>query len=90
MLQNSLFFSFRHRIKNANSNVNYKEFNSYFGNEEDIPLEKNYPKENTIEAEIQDGDTLQKIALRFNCTVIIYCTVGFLQENLSISFFKKI
>lgn len=61
--------SFRHRIKNANSS-NYTEFNSYFDNEEDIPLEKHFQKENTIEAVIQDGDTLQKIALRFNCTVI--------------------
>lgn len=73
-------FFFRHRIKNANSS-NYKEFNSYFDNEEDIPLEKHFQKENTIEAEIQDGDTLQKIALRFNCTVITNCLQLFVKKT---------
>lgn len=30
-------------------------------------------QENTLEAQIQSGDTLQAIALRYNCTVSIGC-----------------
>lgn len=30
-------------------------------------------QENTLEAQIQPGDTLQAIALRYNCTVSVLC-----------------
>lgn len=31
--------------------------------------QKNRPKRNVLEAQIQEGDTLQAIAIRYNCSV---------------------
>lgn len=35
----------------------------------DLPIRKIYKPQHFVEAQVQEGDTLQAIALRFNCTV---------------------
>lgn len=34
-----------------------------------LPIRKVYKPQHFVEAQVQEGDTLQAIALRFNCTV---------------------
>lgn len=65
-------FFFFYRIKNQNSDIEYKEISNSFSDDTNrgFPMQNHRPRrEHVLEAQIQDGDTLQAIALRFNCTV---------------------
>lgn len=42
------------------------------GEEQEIQLHKMKPQEHFIEAQVQEDDTLQAIALRFHCSVSNY------------------
>lgn len=42
------------------------------GAETELQLHRMKPQEHFIEAQVQDGDTLQAIALRFYCSVSTY------------------
>lgn len=62
-----------------NRNHTYFRVSDYSNDYEDSSTYPLQPTINTqtnfniLEAQIQEGDTLQAIALRFNCTVSLYC-----------------
>lgn len=65
--------SYVNRIKSQRNYVDYKEILDYSDDtDQNIPMNSHsIRKENVLEAQIQSGDTLQAIALRFNCTVCL-------------------
>lgn len=64
------------RIKTAQIYDDYRDVQTEVDTEDidrSIPLQtQRIRRENVLEAQIQEGDTLQAIALRYNCTVIAH------------------
>lgn len=69
------FYIFRTWVMHGEDDINGYNMVSYkkrdSDDENDIQLHKIKPQEHFIEAQVQEGDTLQAIALRFYCSVII-------------------
>lgn len=72
------------RIKNQTSDIEYRDLSNGYNDDDDrggILMQQNHRprREHVLEAQIQEGDTLQAIALRFNCTVsMCVCAFWFL------------
>ncbi|XP_077287510.1 lysM and putative peptidoglycan-binding domain-containing protein 3 [Arctopsyche grandis] len=47
----------------------YGKYSDDSGDEIDLPIRSSHKPQQFVEADIQDGDTLQAIALRFNCSI---------------------
>lgn len=64
----------------------YGKYSDDSGDEIDLPIRTDHKPQQFVEADIQDGDTLQAISLRFNCSVSQYKILSF--SDLCVIYFS--